>query len=53
MTVKELIKELEKHQEDKEVLITCTYDCGAGNAGGTQIQIFEDCRYVELYNDEC
>ena len=53
MTVKELIEELQKYQEDKQIYITCTYDYGGGTAGGTQIQILESRYFVELYNDEC
>lgn len=53
MTVKELIEALQKCQEDKQIVISCTYDCGYGTVGGTQIQIFEDRDSVELYNDEC
>lgn len=53
MTVKELIEELQKYQEDKQIMLTCTYDFGYGTAGGTQIQILEDRDTVELYNDEC
>ena len=53
MTVKGLINELEKYDEDKQVYITCTYDCGCGTAGGNRIEIFEELDRVELYNDEC
>ncbi len=53
MKVKELIDELSKYDEDKEVWITCTYDMGGGTAGGTIIQVFEDRDFIELYNDEC
>lgn len=53
MTVSELITELQKFPEDKEIYITCTYDNGGGNCGGTNIQFFEDRNSVELYNDEC
>ena len=54
MTVRELIKELQKYPEDMSVQILASYDCGYGYAGG-EIQYIEkdNIEYaVNLCNDE-
>lgn len=53
MTVKELIDELKKYPEDKQIIMMCTYDGGCGLAGGSEIQIIEETDRIKLYNDRC
>ena len=51
MTVKELIKELNKYPEDMTVYMLVSYDDGLGHAGGT-IQYIEKEDMVYLCNNE-
>ena len=53
MTVQELIEELRKYNPNKMVEIYCSYDCGYGGAGGTEIVIEEDNKSVQICNYEC
>lgn len=53
MTVKELIDELKNYDENKQVYVYCSYDCGFGTAGGNVIEVCEENDHVELINNEC
>ena len=53
MTVRELIKEIEKFPPDMPVEIICTFDLGFGIAGGSRIEVLDRGDHVELFNDEC
>lgn len=55
MTVKELICELSKYPDNLQVAVICTYDCGFGTAGGSEIEVGLDADgdEVYLYNNEC